>query len=80
MTSVGQSLCPETKDTMEIILGSPVSVEAGNNQMVCANNATIVLNGIVSGGTNTGIWTSSVAGTFGRAETTLRLSTHLILP
>lgn len=48
-----------------IEIDQPAVVNAGNDQTVCANNAMVQLNGVVSGGTNTGVWTSSGSGRFG---------------
>lgn len=48
-----------------VVVDEPVNVTAGNDQVVCANNATINLAGLVTGGTNTGIWSTSGTGRFG---------------
>lgn len=48
-----------------VVVDEPAFVTAGNDQVVCANNATINLAGLVTGGTNTGIWSTSGTGRFG---------------
>lgn len=53
------SNCLVVKDTMQIIITPLPDVNAGVNQTVCANNATINLAGVISGGASTGIWTSN---------------------
>lgn len=42
---------------------SEILVEAGNNQIVCAND-TVQLNGTVEGGATAGMWTSNGTGAF----------------
>lgn len=54
-----------------IEIDQPAVVNAGNDQVVCANNAIVQVNGTVSGGTNTGIWTSSGSGRFGTRTSSL---------
>ena len=47
-----------------------IVIDAGGNQTVCANDSAD-LNGSVTGGTTTGIWTSSGSGTFLPDDVTL---------
>jgi gliding motility-associated-like protein len=46
------------------VINQPAVVNAGNNQTVCGNNSAVSLNGTVTGGSTTGIWSSSGTGTF----------------
>lgn len=55
----------------KIEIDQPAVVNAGNDQVVCANNAVVQLNGSVSGGTNTGVWTSNGTGRFGTRTSSL---------
>lgn len=55
----------------KIEIDQPAVVNAGNDQVVCANNAVVQLNGSVSGGSNTGIWTSNGTGRFGTRTSSL---------
>ncbi len=63
--------CLSNIATTNVIVNIPAISNAGSNQIVCANNAVVTLNGLVSGGSVTGIWTTSGAGTFSPSPTTL---------
>lgn len=69
LTSSG--FCPATKDTMYLVVSPAPMVNANVDQSVCQNNSTIQLNGIITGGATTGIWTSSGTGSFVPNSTTL---------
>ncbi|PLX03237.1 MAG: hypothetical protein C0594_10725, partial [Marinilabiliales bacterium] len=60
--------CSAAYDFTEITVLPGIYVDAGENVTVCANNATIDLDGNISGSTNTGEWTSSGTGTFSPSE------------
>ncbi|HEY0667501.1 MAG TPA: PKD-like domain-containing protein [Sphingobacteriaceae bacterium] len=47
---------------------------AGNDQTICIISPVVTLSGSVTGGTSTGIWTSSGTGTFSPANTALNAS------
>ncbi len=64
LTSTGNGDCIEVKDTVDIYITPPPTVNAGPNLSVCANNAEINLNGSVSGGSTTGQWSTSGTGSF----------------
>jgi gliding motility-associated-like protein len=62
VTSTGP--CPVVKDTLTLwVTPSPI-INAGANQVVCANNATVTLSGAVTGGATGGTWSSTGSGTF----------------
>jgi gliding motility-associated-like protein len=63
--------CNLVTDTMTITYTIPPTVIAGADQVVCANNAAVTLNGSVTNGATTGIWTSSGSGTFTPSATDL---------
>ena len=63
--------CPQLKDTLLLTVKPSPLVNASVDQIVCANNSTVILNGSVSGGASTGIWTSTGSGTFSPNNTTL---------
>jgi gliding motility-associated-like protein len=63
--------CTPLKDTIELYISPSPFVNAGADQTVCANNASVQLNGDVSGGSITGLWTTSGNGTFSPNDTTL---------
>lgn len=50
-----------------IQVDEPPQSFAGNNVSVCANNAAVNLSGLISGGTNTGVWSSDGTGRFLRS-------------
>jgi gliding motility-associated-like protein len=56
LTSTGP--CPEIKDTLILTVTPAPIVNANTDQIVCANNATIDLDGTVSGGAMTGNWST----------------------
>lgn len=62
LTSTGP--CPQVKDTLQLWVEPAPIVNASADQVVCANNAVTTLNGAVTGGANSGVWTSLGTGTF----------------
>ena len=68
--------CPLQKDTLLLtVKPSPLS-NASVDQIVCGNNSTVLLNGSVTGGSTTGLWTSTGSGTFTPNATTFNASYH----
>lgn len=63
--------CPVQKDTIILHVQPAPVVNAGANQVVCANNVDVTLDGAVIAGSTTGIWTSLGSGTFAPDATTL---------
>lgn len=57
--------CISDTSFVQVLVDRPAEVNAGNNQVVCANNAQINLSGNISGGTITGIWSTNGTGRFG---------------
>ena len=63
--------CASTADTTNVVVDDfPIS-NAGPNQLVCATNPAIALNGVISGGTKTGVWSTSGTGAFSLAANQL---------
>jgi gliding motility-associated-like protein len=56
--------CNIAKDTLIVTITPAPVVDAGNDITVCVDQLDIQLDGLVSGGTTTGIWVSSGTGTF----------------
>jgi gliding motility-associated-like protein len=55
-----------------VIINKLISVNAGDAQIICANNATVFLNGNLTGSsTASGVWTTSGSGTFYPSNTSL---------
>ena len=71
-TSTGSVFgCPNTVDSLKVTFTPAPAVVAGANFAICANTNTVSLNGTVTGGSSTGMWTSSGSGTFNPTDTTL---------
>lgn len=62
--------CLAGKDTMTVSVTDPANVSAGSNQVICATTSSVLLNGTISGGSTTGIW-SNGSGAFNPNNTTL---------
>lgn len=72
LTSTNNASCAVASDTMEVVFTTQPTVNAGADTItVCANNASIPLNGSVVGPTTTGKWTSSGNGIFSPNNSTL---------
>lgn len=63
LTSTGNGACPPATSTLQIFITPSPSVNAGTGSSICSTN-TVALNGIVSGATTTGTWSTSGNGTF----------------
>ncbi len=63
--------CPNTVDSLYLYFTPAPVVTAGGNIVVCANTPKVPLNGTVTGGSNTGVWSSSGSGTFTPGSTSL---------
>ena len=66
--------CASISDTLELVVTPGPISNAGNDTTVCSNNVNINLNGIISGITTTGIWTSSGTGIFSPNPSALNAS------
>tara|TARA_R110002072_G_scaffold291008_1_gene458897 strand:- start:10802 stop:14554 length:3753 start_codon:yes stop_codon:yes gene_type:complete len=65
LTSAGSLFsCPNDEDTVIVRFTVAPNVVAGTDAVLCSNTATINLNGLVSGATTSGIWTTSGGGAF----------------
>jgi gliding motility-associated-like protein len=69
LTSTNNGGCNPVTATMQLVYVSTLAVNAGSNQTVCGNNATVSLNGVST--TSAGIWTSSGTGTFSPSASSL---------
>ncbi|UKN02992.1 PKD domain-containing protein [Paracrocinitomix mangrovi] len=69
LTSTGP--CPEMKDTLILTVTPAPIVNAGADQVVCANDPNVDLSGNVTGGATGGIWSSMGSGTFTPSNTDL---------
>ncbi len=64
LTSTNNGICNEVSDSFELTFGNAAFVFAGNDINVCETNDLIEINGIVSGETSEGTWTTTGDGTF----------------
>ncbi len=69
LTSTGP--CPVQKDTLVLTVTPAPIINAGADQIVCANNSDITLSGTVDGGATSGIWSTLGSGTFSPNASTL---------
>ncbi|MBA3683364.1 MAG: gliding motility-associated C-terminal domain-containing protein, partial [Bacteroidetes bacterium] len=56
--------CPVVRDTVQIKIKKPAVVNAGPDQSICSTSISATLNGSVSGGSFTGIWSAMGSGNF----------------
>ena len=63
--------CTSNTGSTNVIISAPSLANAGNNRSVCISNSSVNLNGIVSGGTNTGTWSTNGTGNFSPSRTNL---------
>lgn len=64
--------CPVQKDTIYLTVTPSPLVNASADQTVCANNSEVELNGSVTGGATTGVWSTLGTGTFTPDPTNLQ--------
>ncbi|WKZ65678.1 MAG: gliding motility-associated C-terminal domain-containing protein [Flavobacteriales bacterium] len=64
LTSTGNGLCASVSDTLDLIILPNAIANAGPDQVVCATEATIALNGTITGNATQGTWTTTGAGSF----------------
>lgn len=70
LESTANGDCVPVEDSLLIIYTVAPSVNAGINQLVCSNDASIDLSGLVSGATTTGAWTGGT-GVYSPSNTDL---------
>lgn len=71
LTTTGNGSCLSESDDIIVTIAPAPIVDAGVDQVVCANDLDVNLSGSVSGITNTGMWSTSGSGTFIPNNTTL---------
>ena len=67
LTTTNNGVCTAHADQLTIDFTPAPIVNAGQDQIICANNAIASLSGSVSAGATTGIWSTSGTGTFSSA-------------
>ncbi len=63
--------CPNTTDSLYLFFTPAPIVNAGADIVVCANTPKVLLNGNVSGGSSSGVWSTSGSGVFSPSSTNL---------
>lgn len=71
LQSTNTGLCATASDTIRITINAPAIANAGPDQTVCATQSAINLNGIISGGSSTGVWSTTGSGSFNPSNTSL---------
>lgn len=72
LTSSGSfNSCPNTFDSLKINFTNSPVVNLSPDVLVCANNPTVAITGTVTGGSTTGIWTTTGSGLFSPSTTSL---------
>jgi gliding motility-associated-like protein len=73
LTTTGNGSCIAHTDTLNISITDAPTIDAGPDQIICADKSTINLNGLITTSSG-GNWTTSGAGTFGNAA--LKVTTY----
>lgn len=77
LSSTNNGTCNQVIDTVKIMFTSSPVVTAGPDLSVCANNPTVNINGSVSVGSTTGIWSGTGSGLFSPSTTSLNTTYQL---
>jgi gliding motility-associated-like protein len=77
ISSTGNGLCSPATDSMIITITDAPVVNAGPNQSICTGITTAVLNGSLSGGATSAVWTTTGTGTFSPDDSTLNASYNI---
>jgi len=64
LATIGNGNCAAVNDTLVLTIAAAPVTNAGSDQSVCANNASIQLNGSVVSSAGTGTWTTTGSGSF----------------
>ena len=71
LTLTSTNGCTPVSSSMTLTIQPPPLVNAGSNASVCASSPSHTLNGSVTGGSITGLWSTSGSGTFSPNASTL---------
>ena len=66
--------CTSLATSITVVIYQPATASAGNDQVLCSSNQFVNVSGNLSGGTNSGIWTSSGSGNFSPSNLILNTS------
>jgi gliding motility-associated-like protein len=73
LSSTNNGLCLAVTDSIRVNFSPSPNVNAGVDQSICKNNYVTALNGLISGGSTTGVW-SGGGGVFTPTTTALTVS------
>jgi len=76
LTTTGNGSCNAVSDSIELSYSPGVAVDAGQNQLVCSTSLFTILQGNVSSGSTTGVWTTMGTGTFAPDSANLGAEYH----
>lgn len=76
LTSIGNGDCNAVIDSMQLTITTGINVNAGVDQTVCSTSSFTVLQGTVSNGSTTGVWSTLGSGTFIPSTTSLTTEYH----
>ncbi|MCT4579873.1 MAG: PKD domain-containing protein [Flavobacteriales bacterium] len=76
LTSIGNGDCNAVVDSMRLTITTGINVNAGVDQTVCSTSSFTVLQGVVSNGSTTGVWSTLGSGTFTPSTTSLTTEYH----
>ena len=74
LTSSNNSSCLPVSDDLVITILPAGFADAGADQTVCGNNANVALNGTISGGAVSGVWSTTGTGIFTPNDSALNAS------
>jgi gliding motility-associated-like protein len=63
--------CTGAAGSTAVVISDSARANAGSNQAVCFNNSQVMLSGTITGGSNTGVWTTNGSGTFSPSSSSL---------
>lgn len=69
--TVSNNGCNSPVDSVQVLVDDPPIANAGPDQLVCIASIAVNLNGTISGGTTTGVWSTSGTGAFSPAPNQL---------
>ena len=68
--------CKSPAGSAAVLIDKRSTANAGINQIVCASNSSVNISGTVSGGSGSGLWSSSGTGTFSTGNASLNANYH----
>ncbi len=71
LSSTGNGVCSAVTSNLDFVISPAPTVNPGAPDTVCANNANHLLNGSISDGSTSGIWSTSGTGSFVSSDTLL---------